>query len=179
MKYLITTIAAVGLVGCGRKVDIWEAAYDGNIEAVKHHLDAGVDVNVKDEGGETPLHHAALKGHKEIAEVLITNGADLNAKDLLDDSTPLHWAAQFDQKEIVELLIAEGAAVNAKNMDGETPLHKAVPKEIVKLLIFNGADVNAKSKFGHTAIYLANLRNETETAGLLRKHGGKTGEELK
>ena len=145
MKYLITTIAAVGLVGCGRKVDIWEAAYDGNIEAVKHHLDAGVDVNVKDEGGETPLHVAALMNNAEVAELLIDEGAD----------------------------------VNAKNMDGETPLHKAVPKEIVKLLIFNGADVNAKSKFGHTAIYLANLRNETETAGLLRKHGGKTGKELK
>ena len=49
MKYLITTIAAVGLVGCGPSLDIHKAAKDGNIEAVKQHLAAGTDVNAKDE----------------------------------------------------------------------------------------------------------------------------------
>ena len=47
-RLLITTIAAVLLVGCGPSVDIWEAARTGNIEAVKQHLAAGVDVNAKD-----------------------------------------------------------------------------------------------------------------------------------
>ena len=58
MKHLLlTTIAAVMLVGCGPSVDIHQAAYDGNIEAVKQHLDAGTDVNAKDDG-LTPLHEA-------------------------------------------------------------------------------------------------------------------------
>jgi len=182
VKQLLITITAVVLVGCGEPPkDIWEAALEGNIESVKQHLAAGADANAMDAdmSGRNPLHHAALKGHKEIAEVLITNSADLNAKDLIDDSTPLHWAVKYEHKEVAELLLKKGADVNAKDMDGETPLHKTGPKEIVKLLIVNGADVNAKSKFGHTATYLANLRNETETADLLRKHGGKTAEELK
>ena len=56
MKHLLlTTIAAVLLVGCGESIH--EAAYDGNIEAVKQHLDAGTDVNAKDDG-LTPLHEA-------------------------------------------------------------------------------------------------------------------------
>jgi len=56
MKYLIATIAAVVLVGCGPPppdISIHNATYDGNIEAVKQHLAAGTDVNVKDEFGRT------------------------------------------------------------------------------------------------------------------------------
>ncbi len=90
MKHLLlTTIAAVVLVGCGPSVDIWEAARTGNIEAVKQHLAAGADVDVK--GGfmkGAPLHFAAGNGHKEIAELLIAKGADVNAKDDID-YTPL------------------------------------------------------------------------------------------
>jgi ankyrin repeat protein len=47
----------VVLVGCGPSVDIHQAVNDGNIEAVKQHLDAGTDVNAKDDG-LTPLHEA-------------------------------------------------------------------------------------------------------------------------
>jgi len=52
MKHLLlTTIAAVVLVGCGSKPGIWKAAKSGNIEVVKQHLTVGVDVNVKDKLG--------------------------------------------------------------------------------------------------------------------------------
>ena len=52
MKHLLlTTIAAVVLVGCGPSVGIHEAAKDGNIKAVKQHLAAGTDVNAKNENG--------------------------------------------------------------------------------------------------------------------------------
>ena len=47
---ILTTIAAVVLVGCG-KPNIWEAATTGNIEAAKQHLAKGVDVDAKDENG--------------------------------------------------------------------------------------------------------------------------------
>ena len=47
-QILITSIAAVVLVGCWSSVDIWNAAYEGNIEAVKQHtIDDGVNVNAK------------------------------------------------------------------------------------------------------------------------------------
>ena len=52
--------------------------------------------------------------HKEIAELLIANGADVNVKNDFGP-TPLHWAADEGHKEIVELLIANGANVNAKS----------------------------------------------------------------
>ena len=51
-------------------------------------------------------------------------------------------------------------------------------KEIVELLIDNGADVNAKMEDGRTPLDVAIKYKKTETADLLRKHGGKTKKEL-
>jgi len=83
MKHLLlTTIAAVVLVGCGESNNtesddaLRDAVKAGNIEAVKKHLTAGVDVNAKD-GGWTPLHYAAIEGYKEIVRLLLVNGADI------------------------------------------------------------------------------------------------------
>jgi len=82
MKHLLlTTIAAVVLVGCGESVpdiSIHDAiVLGGDIEAVKQHLAAGTDVDAKDMNGETSLTWAAYSGHKEIAELLLANGARL------------------------------------------------------------------------------------------------------
>ncbi|MDP6307286.1 MAG: ankyrin repeat domain-containing protein, partial [Verrucomicrobiota bacterium] len=130
MKHLLlTTIAAVVSVGCGegtRHLNLYEAAESGDIEAVKQHLADGTDIELKCTGcGSTALGHAAKYGHNEIAELLIENGADVDAKDE-DGSTPLHLAALMGYKEIAELLIAKGADVNAKKDDGSwTSLHSA------------------------------------------------------
>ena len=79
MKHLlITTIAAVLVVGCGESqppeppdISIHDAARDENIEVVKQHLAAGTDVDAKDVlMGMTPLHYAAIRGQKEIVGLL-------------------------------------------------------------------------------------------------------------
>ena len=121
------------------------------------------------------IHKAAEDGNIEAVKQHLAAGADVNEKGLgnrLGDS-PLHLAAQMGHKEIVELLIAKGADVNAKCDVGWTPLHNAQDKEIVELLIAEGADVNAKTNLEGTPLDQA----DGETADLLRKHGGKTGEE--
>ena len=162
-QILLTTIAAVLLVGCGESqppkpptakapdISIHDAAHKGNIDAVKKHLAAGTDVDAKTRFGDTPLHYATFGGHKEVAELLIAAGADVNVKDDVVGfgRTPLHDAAYWGHEEIAELLIAKGADVNAKDKKGKTTLDWAIS------------------------------RNQTATADLLRKHGGKTAEELK
>ena len=109
MKHLIlTTIAAVVLVGCGGpSVDIHQAAKDGNIKAVKQHLADGVGVNAKQQDGFTPLHLAAFTDRMEVVELLIENGADVNAKDE-DGGTPLLYATLSGHKETVDLLRNHG-----------------------------------------------------------------------
>ena len=120
MKHiLITTIAAVVLVGCGKSaqesstevkapdISIHEAAMKGNIEAVKQHLAAGTDVNVKDNIGLTPLHMAAGDARKEVAELLIAKGAEVNVKNKYS-KTPLDWAIEFKHTETANLLRKHG-----------------------------------------------------------------------
>ena len=86
MKHLLLiTIAAVVLVGCGKSSNpaadraLLGAARDGNIGVVKQHIATGTDVNAKDEVGLTLLHYAAHGGQKEVIELLIAKGADVNA----------------------------------------------------------------------------------------------------
>ena len=80
------------------------------------------------------LHRAAYGGNKEIIELLITNGIDLNAKNDAAE-TPLHLATT---REIVELLIANGADVNATTNRGTTPLDWAANDEIANLIRKHG-----------------------------------------
>ena len=115
MKYLLlTTIAAVLVVGCGPQtpdISIHGAAFEGNIEVVKQYLTAGTDVNAKEEDGSTPLHQAASEGHKEIAELLIKEGADVNPRILFGGQqgmTPLDWAIRRKRTEIADLLRKHG-----------------------------------------------------------------------
>ena len=181
MKHLLlTTIAAVVLVGTAFADPIHDAANEGDLAGVQAELDKGADVNAKDNRERTPLHNAAVYGHNEIAELLIANGADVNAKDKdRFGSTPLSKAVIEGHNEIVELLIAAGADVNAKDVVGRTPLFYATDhKEIAELLIANGADVNAKTNDGWSVLDMARRLGHPELADLLRKHGGKTSAEL-
>ena len=95
------------LVGCGKSDDIWTAADEGNVEAVKGYLAIGINVDERDESyGGTPLHFAAYSG-SEVVELLIANGADVNAKNQAD-ATPLDKAIENKQTETADLLRKHG-----------------------------------------------------------------------
>ena len=148
-------------------------------------LRQGDDVNAKDESGWTPLIHASNRDHNKIFSLLIAEGADINAK-ADDGTTPLHNAAFTGRNKFIELLIAKDANINIKGKAGITPLHAAAfggHKETVEMLIAKYAEVNAKATESNnssiTALDLAIKNKNSEIADLLRKHGGKTGEELK
>ena len=113
-QQLLTTIAAVVLAGCGESDDIWTAAEEGNVEAVKGYLAIGVNVDERDESyGATPLHWAAFRGRNEVAEFLIAKGADVNAKNQAD-ATPLDKAIEKNRDETVSLLREHGGKTGAE-----------------------------------------------------------------
>lgn len=145
---------------------LFEAVKRGDKAAVEALLAKGVDVNVRDTNGRTPLHWAR---EKDIAELLLAKGSDVNAKNEYG-FTPLHLKAY--EKDVAELLLAKGADVNAKATNGYTPLHMAAQftgaTAAIEVLLAKGADMNAKDMNGKTPLDLAVAQGK-DTAEVLER----------
>ena len=181
----IARIAAVILVAlaCGtgcvsspsvHRSEIEAAAQQGDVRKIKSLLKDNPDlVFSKDTSGFTPLHVAASAHHKDVAELLLANGADVHAnRD--GGKTPLHWAAATHAKDVAELLLANGADVNANGDGGKTPLHWAAmtgDKQMAQLLLANKAEVDAKSKDGWTPLRWAAARGNKDMVQTLLEAG--------
>ncbi len=103
------------------------------------------------------LHQAAADGDVDRVKLLISTGADVNAKNA-DRRTPLHLAAALGGKDAVLMLVRSGADINAKDKNSRTPLHiaaTAYKTDVVKLFVAGGADVNAKDQAGRTPLHVA------------------------
>jgi cytohesin len=106
-------------------------------------LDHGAEINAKETyNGLTPLHVATGVGNKEVVDLLLARGADIEARDYAK-ATPLHWAAAHDLIAIADLLLVHNADVNAKDSSGWTPADAAAGKgnrEMVQLLRLYGSN---------------------------------------
>lgn len=103
------------------KIDIQTAVLSDNLDIVKQHIEAGTDINKKEQmSGSTPLISAATFGKTAIAKALIDANADLSITNN-EGATALHTAAFFCRIEIVQLLIDAKADKTAKNNFGATP----------------------------------------------------------
>ena len=191
MKHLLlTTIAAVVMVGCigvsktellkyedenpiilpaelavatatpePPRASIHRSARQGEIGFIIQHIDARTDVNeVNKNNGQIALHYASIHNHVLVLKLLIDNGSNVNLKDKMS-MTSLHLTSLGGHKEAAKMLIDSGAPLNTINIHGETPLDTALKDFKID---------TKKAKL-----------NKKEITALLRKHGGKTSEELK
>ena len=99
--------------------DVFSLARDGKLEELKEAINAGADVNAKDNKGATALIQAAYEGNIEVAELLLKHGADVNARNN-DGCTALMFAAFDGYPEIAEILITYGANKNLRDKYGST-----------------------------------------------------------
>ena len=76
-------------------------------------------MNVRNERGWTPLHIAALEGRKENVELLISAGANINAKSKSENSTPLDEAISRKHSKIIDFLRENGAKEGGELEVGE------------------------------------------------------------
>ena len=123
MKHLLIIISVASLVGTVKADPIHDAAKNVDLAYVRLELEKGVDVNLKNLKSmqETPLHFAAEGGQKEVAEYLISKGANVNAISSFGHmripTTPLDKAKEepwdseetkAKKKEIADLLRKQG-----------------------------------------------------------------------
>lgn len=134
-------------------------------------------VCAKDENGRTPLHLAAVEGNAEAARFLLSQGAEVEARDRWG-LTPLFVAIYeepliLDRVPLVQLLIESGADIQARDAAGDTPLHMAAlgETEIAALLLEHGADANAVNDAGETPLHKAVQYPEEAIVSLLLRYG--------
>jgi ankyrin repeat protein len=156
--------------------DIHKAAKKGSLEKVKAFLVNGEKVDVKDKHGLTPLYLAAVEGHKDVCEYLISQGADVNAGSEFG-FFPLAGIISTQTErgvEIFKLLVYHGADYNI-NFGGYSLLHQAVyscnhesVRNIAEFLISKGVDINAKGYQDKTPLHMVGC---TEICALLISKG--------
>jgi ankyrin repeat protein len=149
----------------------------GNLEAAKLLLRAGAQVDARERfGSQTPLMWAVARRHPDVAELLLSKGADVNARAAIRDYqrvataesrakqldrgglTPLMYAARENCGACVEVLLKHKADVDQPDPSGMSPMVIAILNsnwDIAKRLIEAGADVNAWDIFGQAPLHVA------------------------
>ena len=119
-------------------------------------IDAGADIETKNEDGCSPLHLASRSGALEVVKMLVRAGAGVNVTDD-DGRTCLIHAARKGHSETVRYLVGlPEVDVNHCNNKNETALHCATNKghtDVVRVLIAAGADIDTKDEDGCSPLH--------------------------
>jgi len=144
-------------------------------EIVKVLLSRGANVNAQNrKDRSTPLHKAMNNDGTEIVEILLANGAKIEAKDK-NGHTPLQMASLQGKDRLVRLLLSKGAKVNAADNNLDTPLHYAALNNnvvVVSILLEAGANINARNTKNRTPRGKALAYSRFEADKVLSDAGG-------
>lgn len=124
---------------------------------------------VDSEYGRSALHYAAINSNRNMLNLLLNNGFDINFKDK-KGNTPLHYAIEKSATNCVEMLINNGANINTPNIKQQTPLHLAVLHDYpyyAKILLEKGANMNLQDENGNTALHYLALFSSTGSSRIL------------
>ncbi len=151
--------------------EIFTIVNKGNKEELLKLLNTGVDVNVQEKHGRTPLMDAVINKNTEIVRMIIQRGANVNLQDSRGLSA-LHFAAQNYLLDIAQILLQNQARVDIQDIHGNTPLNDAVfnsmeKGEMIKLLLAKGADKDLKNKHGVSPRQLASTIGNYNVAQFL------------
>ncbi|XP_036369488.1 E3 ubiquitin-protein ligase MIB2-like isoform X3 [Octopus sinensis] len=150
------------------------ASGKGHEDIVLMLLEAGADLEIQDDDGDTALHYSSYRDQPEVMEILLSKGANIKA---VNDKhfTALHIAVSSESVKCVRVLLKHSAAVNIQDSNGNTPLHLAIMKEndkIFDMLISDSKiDFTIRNKRGFNALHHAAFNgNNFATERILEKH---------
>ena len=155
-----------------------KACNKGNVDVMNVLLRAGADLNIADANGNTVLYHAAEGDNStEILEILITHGADVNAKNKKNQTT-LMITLKTEDIDAINVLLRGGADPNIADTKGHHAVHSKRSPEILQILITHhqisishGADVNVKDIKNRTALVRACEEEKIDAINVLLRAG--------
>ncbi|CAL1530408.1 unnamed protein product [Lymnaea stagnalis] len=151
------------------------ASQRGYLEICRALLDAGANVNIRNEKEDTPLIVASVHGHLPIVKLLLEHHASINRRGYRECSA-LHEATEHGHYEVCSFLITAKAGLEDEDTFGNTPLICAAEKghiNLVLLYLAQGADVNRVSHSGTTALHYAAKEGWTACCKVLLHHGAE------
>lgn len=126
-RFFVPFLVAAWVLGLPPAIaqTLLDASQAGHTTRMRELLASGADVNTTTPEGITPLHVAALNNKLSAVELLLTNGAKIDAQDTQYGATPLHLVAHLGHKKVAELLLKHGASLGLKDKNGRTPIDSA------------------------------------------------------
>jgi len=159
------------------EVAFLSAVKENNIKLVEKYIKEGININLRDKWGNTPLIISTGRGFAEMTQLLLKNNADVNLKikkvealSVYDGCDAFYGAVKQKHEEIAILLVKNNYDLGNRNKNGDTALMLACSENMQKLtqmLLKKGVDVNEKNDFGITALMHAVVRNYYEIASIL------------
>ncbi|KAI4454805.1 ankyrin repeat-containing [Holotrichia oblita] len=152
------------------------AAQGGHTALVNSFLDKyNAPCDQRPHDGKTALRLAALEGHYDVVQILLSNGADINSKDA-DGRSTLYVLSLDNRLAMAKYFLQQGSDVETRDLEqGRTPLHVSAWQghtEMVSLLLTCGrAQVDACDLENRTALHSASWQGHSDIVKLLLEHG--------
>jgi len=146
--------------GFAPEIDIVVDALNTNIryltsDQIEAALDVGMDINMRNQHGDTLLHLACANKRIGLVELLIERGADIDCQNN-QGYFPLHLCFVAKDQTILTYLLDHGANIECKTALGETPLYLACRRgflKVAEVLIAKGADTMSRNLEGNTILH--------------------------
>jgi len=152
---------------------LFRACKEGNLDLVTRLINKGVNINAKDEYGNTPLILASWRKNTKLTSLLIEKGARINDQNNFG-YTPLSWACLHQYTKLAKFLIGKGADTNSRTHWSKTSLiitceNVFINVDLATLLINARADINAQDNNGNTPLILASSKSTKIATHLIHK----------
>lgn len=167
-----------------KPIDLFQLAKTGAPKELEKALTSGIDVNIRDKFGYTPLLRAITKNRFDNVKFLVLNGADIHLKENLGfDALNTAIYSRSNNFELIKFLFEKGADINTKTKrSGNTPLHHASELgriDVLKWLMAQGVDVNLMNNYTETPLHKAADQGHVNILKLLLHKGAKINEQTR
>lgn len=160
------------------------AALLGHSELIEYFVQKGINPNLENNDGYSPIHLAIINGHIDIVRILIENAGispeHRESKNL--KATLMHFAAIYGRDDIIQFLVEKSANLNLLDNSGKTPLHYAAMKgnnSTIELLLNTSLiNIDQEDYTGHVALHKAAKFGHFDTIKLLIKKGAYTDDHI-